>query len=42
MSIGYYQGLLEITLVSMVGMLSNTFFTTHVKVQEKSGEIMCF
>src|SRR4030095_3750201 len=42
MSIGYYQGMLETTLVSMVGMLSNTYITTYVNVREKSGDNMYF
>ena len=42
MSIGYYQDMLETTLVSMGGMLSNTYITTHVNVQEKSGNNMYF
>jgi hypothetical protein len=37
MGIGHYQDVLETTLVSMGDMLSNTYITTHVNVQEKSG-----
>jgi hypothetical protein len=34
--------MLETTLASMVVMLSNIYFTTHVNVQEKSGDNTSF